>query len=92
MLLDEAADIVLLEVKDLSALPPALPLAQSDARLGASVFTIGFPRVDLMGSTLKISVGVISGENGLRDDPESYQTTVPIQPGNRRMWPPVTNS
>jgi len=82
VLLDEAADIVLLEVKDLSALPPALPLAQSDARLGASVFTIGFPRVDLMGSTPKISVGVISGENGLRDDPESYQTTVPIQPGN----------
>jgi S1-C subfamily serine protease len=82
VLIDEAADIVLLEVKDLSALPPALPLAQSEARLGASVFTIGFPRVDLMGSTPKISVGVISGENGLRDDPQSYQTTVPIQPGN----------
>jgi S1-C subfamily serine protease len=82
VLIDEAADIVLLEVKDLGALPPALPLAQSEARLGASVFTIGFPRVDLMGSTPKISVGVISGEKGLRDDPQSYQTTVPIQPGN----------
>jgi S1-C subfamily serine protease len=82
VLIDEVADIVLLKVKDLDALPPALPLAQSDARLGASVFTIGFPRVDLMGSTPKISVGVISGENGLRDDPVSYQTTVPIQPGN----------
>jgi S1-C subfamily serine protease len=35
-----------------------------------------------MGRTPKISVGVISGENGLRDDPETYQTTVPIQPGN----------
>jgi S1-C subfamily serine protease len=35
-----------------------------------------------MGSTPKISVGVISGEKGLRDDPQSYQTTVPIQPGN----------
>jgi hypothetical protein len=82
VLRDEANDIVLLEVNDLHALPPALPLAQSQTRLGASVFTIGFPRVDFMGRTPKLSAGVISGENGLRDDPESLQTTVPIQPGN----------
>ncbi len=82
VLFDQAADIALLEVEDLSTLPPAIPLAQSAARLGASVFTIGFPRVDFMGRTPKISVGVISGENGPRDDPQSYQTTVSIQPGN----------
>jgi S1-C subfamily serine protease len=82
VLRDKANDIVVLEVKDSHVLPPALPLAQSQARLGASVFTMGFPRVDFMGRTPKISVGVISGENGLRDDPESFQTTVPIQPGN----------
>ena len=82
VLRDEANDIVLLEVKDPRALPPALPLAQSQTRLGASVFTIGFPRVDLMGRTPKLSAGVISGEYGLADDPESFQTTVSIQPGN----------
>jgi S1-C subfamily serine protease len=82
VLRDKANDIVVLEVKDPHALPPALPLAQSQARLGASVFTLGFPRVDFMGRTPKLSAGVISGENGLRDDPESFQTTVPIQPGN----------
>jgi hypothetical protein len=73
---------VILEVKDPHTLPPALPLAQSQARLGASVFTLGFPRVDFMGRAPKLSIGVISGESGLRDDPESIQTTVPIQPGN----------
>jgi S1-C subfamily serine protease len=82
VLRDEANDIVLLEVKDPHTLPPALPLAQSQTRLGASVFTIGFPRVDLMGRTPKLSAGVISGEYGLADDPESFQTTVSIQPGN----------
>jgi S1-C subfamily serine protease len=35
-----------------------------------------------MGRTPKLSEGVISGANGLYDDPGSYQTTVPIQPGN----------
>ena len=82
ILRDEANDIALLEVKDSHKLPPALPLATSQARLGSSVFTIGFPRVDFMGKTPKLSDGVISGVNGLHDDPGSYQTTVPIQPGN----------
>jgi len=82
VLRDETNDIIILEVKDPHALPPALPLAQAQARLGASVFTIGFPRVDFMGRAPKLSIGVISGESGLRDDPESIQTTVPIQPGN----------
>jgi S1-C subfamily serine protease len=82
VLRDEANDICLLEVNDPKALPPALPLAQSQTRLGASVFTIGFPRVDFMGRTPKLSTGVVSGENGLRDDPASFQTTVPIQLGN----------
>ncbi len=82
VLRDETNDVVVLEVKDLNALPPALPLAQSQAKLGATVFTIGFPRVDFMGKAPKLSMGVVSGESGLGDDPESFQTTVPIQPGN----------
>ena len=82
VLRDDTDDIIFLEVKDPDVLPTALPLAQSQARLGASVFTLGFPRVDFMGRLPKLSVGVISGENGLEDDPGSLQTTVPIQPGN----------
>jgi S1-C subfamily serine protease len=75
-------DIALLSTEQPDSLPPALPLAKSQAGLGASVFTIGFPRVDIMGRTPKLSIGIISSINGLQDDPTSYQISVPIQPGN----------
>ena len=79
---DEEADIALLKVTDPHMLPPALPLTSSQTEVNTRVFTLGFPRVDVLGRTPKLSDGVISGENGLRGDPWSYQTTVSIQPGN----------
>ncbi len=82
VLRDQASDIALLEVADSDNLPPALPLAKAPLKLGSRVFTLGFPRLDIMGSSPKLSEGVISGINGPPDDPDSYQTTVPIQPGN----------
>ncbi|MEA2080169.1 MAG: tetratricopeptide repeat-containing serine protease family protein [Pseudomonadota bacterium] len=79
---DELNDIALLSVGDPARLPAALPLACASAQLGSSVFTIGFPRVDIMGTTPKLSLGIISSVNGLYDDPASYQISVPVQPGN----------
>ena len=79
---DQVEDIAILEVSDTRKLPPALPLAKKKARLGTAVFTIGFPRVDYMGRSPKLFTGVISSVNGLHDDPASYHTTVPVQPGN----------
>lgn len=79
---DAAQDIALLGVSQPNRLPPALPLSPYDASLGASVFTIGFPRVDVMGKSPKLSNGIVSATNGLRDDPLSYQISVPIQQGN----------
>ena len=79
---DQVKDIAILEVSDSGKLPPALPLAKKKARLGTAVFTIGFPRVDYMGRSPKLFTGVISSVNGLHDDPASYNTTVPVQPGN----------
>ncbi len=79
---DAAYDIAFLRVINPNRLPPALPLSSRSASLGASVFTIGFPRVDIMGKSPKLSQGIISGENGLQDDPNSYQISVPIQQGN----------
>jgi len=82
VLRDELNDIALLRIEGASSLPPALPLASDGARTGSSVFTLGFPRVDILGRTPKLSTGIISAANGYRDDPTSYQTSVQIQPGN----------
>lgn len=79
---DASNDIALLAVNNPEQLPPALPIATAAARLGASVFTIGFPRVDVMGITPKLSIGIISSVNGMHDEPASYQISVPVQPGN----------
>lgn len=79
---DADRDIAVLHVGNPERLPPALPMSLRSAPLGASVFTIGFPRIDVMGRSPKLSRGIISGANGLRDDPGSYQISVPIQQGN----------
>ena len=82
LLRDESNDLALLHVHDARDFPPALPLSRSPGRLGSGVFTVGFPRIDVMGRTPKLTDGIISSVNGYRDDPASYQISVPIQPGN----------
>ena len=82
VLRDAEHDLALLRVSESGSLPPALPLASAGQRPGSRVFTIGYPRIDIMGRTPKLSNGIISSLNGYRDDPDSYQISVPIQPGN----------
>ncbi len=79
---DTVNDLAVLSVSDADSLPPALPLARSPERPGTGVFTLGFPRIDILGRTPKLTDGIISSVNGYRDDPGSYQTSVQIQPGN----------
>lgn len=75
-------DIALLRTSDEGILPPALPLSRAPGRLGSDVFTLGFPRVDILGRTPKLADGIISSVNGYQDNPATYQTSVQIQPGN----------
>jgi S1-C subfamily serine protease len=79
---DELNDVAFLAVGDTSKLPPALPLAREHVDEGDPVFTIGFPRIDVLGPLPKRTQGTISRLQGLDDDPDIYQTTVSIQPGN----------
>ena len=48
---DTASDLAILSVSDAGSLPPALPLSSGAERLGSNVFTLGFPRVDILGRT-----------------------------------------
>lgn len=77
---DKGNDVALLRVS--GALPPGLPLATSEAAIGAEVFTLGYPHTEIMGSNAKLSTGIVSSTTGVRDDPRLYQISVPVQGGN----------
>jgi S1-C subfamily serine protease len=77
---DEANDLALLKV---GAITPWLYLSHSDQVPGGmEVATIGYPQVSMLGVTPKITTGVVSSTNGLRDDPGSFQFSAEVQRGN----------
>ncbi len=77
---DRSKDLALLKINGQFR---ALPFAPSEnVSLGEAAFTIGFPNVQLQGMEPKFTDGKISSLSGLRDDPDRYQISVPVQPGN----------
>jgi S1-C subfamily serine protease len=50
--------------------------------VGQRVWTLGFPVVGLLGLEPKFSDGSVSAVAGTESDPELFQMTVPVQPGN----------
>jgi len=79
---DEANDLALLKIQDSSKIPPALRLASMPARIGDKVFTIGYPHPTTMGAKPKLTDGIVSAVTGIKDDPRTYQISVPLQAGN----------
>jgi S1-C subfamily serine protease len=80
VLTDPLNDLAILKVEGAFT---ALPI-QSDAgvSLGATVSTVGFPTVALMGYSPKYAKGEITSLAGIMDDQRQYQISVPVQPGN----------
>jgi TPR repeat protein len=79
--IDEANDLAVLKASGGGLYP--LPIAASRSiRLGQQVATIGFPHIDVQGFSPKVTKGEISSENGMADDPRSWQISVPVQSGN----------
>jgi TPR repeat protein len=77
---DKANDVALLKV---AGKFPALPLGLSrGVKLGESVFTVGFPNIELQGFAPKLTKGEISSLTGMQDDPREFQISVAVQPGN----------
>jgi len=77
---DKANDVALLKVTGKFS---ALPVASSrGVKLGESVFTIGFPNIELQGFAPKLTKGEINSLTGVQDDPREFQISVAVQPGN----------
>ncbi len=63
--------------------PVALPVLSSrDVHLGDSVFTLGFPNIDLQGVEPKLTRGEINSLSGIQDDLRFFQISTAVQPGN----------
>lgn len=84
---DEANDLALLKVNfnDFAAYNSVEPVKVGDVygvEAGETVFSIGYPMVSDLGVNPKISMGIINGITGVKDDPRMFQVSVPLQPGN----------
>ena len=78
---DKQNDIALLKAKDGDYMPvPVKCFGQQE--LGAKVFTVGYPNIEIQGLSPKMTRGEISSKNGMLDDPSCWQISVPIQKGN----------
>ena len=78
-----ATDLAILETSGELGTDSFLRLSsQRVPGLGDTVFTIGYPTPDLLGTDPKYTNGTVSALSGLRGDASFFQISVPIQPGN----------
>lgn len=76
---DLKRDIALLKIPGFFMEKPALPYAISkkESNLAEDVFTLGYPKEDLV-----FGAGSISAMTGYKGNPLAYQISVPVNPGN----------
>jgi len=77
---DPDNDIALLKID--GEFPSVAFTGEKSARLGQTVFTVGFPMPELQGFSPKVTKGVVSSLNGIQDDVRMYQIDAAVQPGN----------
>lgn len=82
---DEVNDLAILKIDDWDFEPlPTIPyrFKTRSAEVGEQVFTVGFPFSSTMGVNPKLTEGIISSQTGFKQDVSTYQSTVPVHPGN----------
>jgi S1-C subfamily serine protease len=77
---DKKHDLAILRITDkkftgFGRLPYAIKSSQAD--LGERVFTLGFPREDMV-----YGEGALSARSGFEGDTAFYQVSIPVNPGN----------
>jgi hypothetical protein len=78
---DRANDLAILRVKGTGfSYLPIRP--SSDVRKGESVYALGFPNIQMQGLEAKITSGIVSSLSGIVGEPNTFQISVPVQPGN----------
>jgi S1-C subfamily serine protease len=78
---DTVNDIALLKVDGIQCEALAVQSSRG-VKVGAEVFTLGFPNIQLQGTEAKYTNGHINSLSGFADDPRLFQISAAIQPGN----------
>ena len=73
---DPGNDVSILKVDTLIQ-PLPFTMENNEASLAEDVYTLGFPREDVV-----FGEGAISALSGYKQNPNSYQVSVPVNPGN----------
>lgn len=76
---DLAHDLAIIKIIDSNFSMPPLPyaLSKSEAPVGQDVYMLGYPRDEIV-----YGKGYVSSQTGFRDDSNSYQVSIPVNPGN----------
>lgn len=82
---DKINDLAIIQINDpefvtLGLIPFTIAVRSAD--VGSSVYALGYPLKSIMGEEIKLTNGIISSKTGFQGDVTSYQTSVPLQPGN----------
>ena len=82
---DKVNDLAIIKINDsafrgFGEIPYSITRKQCE--LGESVWTLGYPMMEIMGEDVKFTDGRISSKTGFQGELQTYQITVPIQSGN----------
>ncbi len=81
---DPANDLALLKIELVPETINYVPcfISPQNIKLGKKIYALGYPSENILGSTIKISDGIISSINGYNNSPNVFQMSIPINPGN----------
>ena len=78
---DEEKDIALLKINN-KPFNIGYTLNSASSEVGERIFVLGFPMINVMGSEIKVTDGIISSLSGFNNDYDYYQVSAAVQPGN----------
>jgi len=84
LLIDQENDIAILkpEVNFIKFSDPPYRFRTAERQQGSKVFALGYPMRAIMGDEIKLTDGIIAALTGFQGNPNAYQTTATISPGN----------
>jgi hypothetical protein len=79
---DPDNDLAIVKVDGPVGNAPIAFVEPKDVKVGQDVVVFGYPLGFTLGQTVRVSTGTMSSLYGPRDNPNLYQISAPIQPGN----------